>query len=89
MIGVSPDAVKKHARFKAKYGLAYPLVSDVDHVVCERYSVWAEKSMWGKKYWGVLRTTFVIGADGRIAHVFEKVQPAGHAAEVAAVLGSL
>jgi peroxiredoxin Q/BCP len=75
--------VKKHLKFKAKHGLAYPLVADTDHVVCERYGVWAQKSMFGKKYMGVNRTTFVIDATGRIATVFEKVQPEGHADEVA------
>ena len=74
--------MKKHARFKEKHGFAYPLVSDTDHAVCEAYGVWAEKSMWGKKYWGVNRTTFVIDAKGRIARVFEKVKIVGHAAEV-------
>jgi peroxiredoxin Q/BCP len=79
---VSPDPAKKHLKFKAKYGLTYPLVADTEHVVCERYGVWAQKSMFGKKYWGVNRTTFVIDATGRIARVFEKVTPEGHAAEV-------
>jgi thioredoxin-dependent peroxiredoxin len=86
---VSPDPVKKHVKFKTKHGLAYPLVSDEDHAVCVRYGVWAEKSMYGKKYWGVNRTTFVIDAKGRIAHVFEKVKPEGHAEEVAAAVASL
>ena len=86
---MSPDPVKKHLKFKAKHGLAYPLVADTDHVVCERYGVWAEKSMYGRKYWGVNRTTFVIDRAGRIARVFEKVSPAGHAAEVAEAVAGL
>jgi peroxiredoxin Q/BCP len=86
---VSPDPAKKHLKFKAKYGLTYRLVADTEHEVCERYGVWAEKSMWGKKYWGVNRTTFVIDAKGRIASVFEKVRPEGHAAEVAEAVEAL
>lgn len=86
---MSPDPVKKHLKFKAKYGLTYPLVADTEHDVCERYGVWAEKSLYGKKYWGVNRTTFVIDAAGRIARVFEKVQPEGHAAEVAQAIAAL
>ena len=89
MIGVSPDSVRKHANFKAKYGLTYPLVADVDHAVCELYGVWARKSLFGRKYWGVNRTTFVIDASGRIARVFEKVNPLGHAGEVAEAVAAL
>ena len=81
--------MKKHVKFKTKHGLTYPLVADTEHVVCEQYGVWAEKSMYGKKYWGVNRTTFVIDAKGRIAKVFEKVQPEGHAAEVAEAVAAL
>ena len=89
MIGVSPDSVKSHVKFKAKHGLAYPLIADTEHALCERYGVWAEKSMYGKKYWGVVRTTFLIDAAGRIARVFENVRPEGHAAEVAEALATL
>ena len=89
MIGVSPDSVRRHATFKAKYGLGYPLVADVDHEVCARYGTWARKSLFGRKYWGVNRTTFVIDAAGRIARVFEKVNPLGHAAEVAEAVAAL
>ncbi len=80
---MSPDSVKSHQKFKTKYGLTYPLVADTEHVVSELYGVWGEKSMYGRKYMGVNRTTFVIDATGRIATVFEKVKPEGHAAEVA------
>ena len=83
VVGVSPDTAKKHAKFKAKHGLAYPLVADTDHAVCERYGVWARKSMFGRAYWGVNRTTFIIDATGRIAEVLEKVNPLGHGAAVA------
>ena len=86
---MSPDTARKHARFKAKYGLAYPLVADTEHVVCEQYGVWARKTFFGRKYWGVNRTTFVIDREGRIAHVFEKVNPLGHAAEVAEAVAAL
>ena len=89
MIGVSPDTAKKHAKFKAKYGLAYPLVADTDHAVCEAYGVWAQKSMFGRKYMGVNRTTFVIDAKGRIARVFDKVNPLGHGADVAGAVSAL
>jgi peroxiredoxin Q/BCP len=89
VIGVSPDTVKKHCKFKEKHGFTYPLVSDTDHAVCELYGVWAEKTFMGRKYMGVNRTTFVIDAKGRIARVFEKVSPLGHAAEVADVVREL
>ncbi|MEP6729299.1 MAG: thioredoxin-dependent thiol peroxidase [bacterium] len=89
IIGVSPDPAKKHVKFKQKFGLTYPLVADTEHAVCDQYGVWAEKSMWGKKYWGVNRTTFLIDAKGRIARVFEKVKPEGHADEVAEAVGAL
>jgi peroxiredoxin Q/BCP len=80
---VSPDSPKSHRKFKTKYDLPYTLVADEDHSIAERYGVWVQKSMWGKKYWGVARTTFVIGPDGRIAKVFENVKPDDHAAGVA------
>ncbi len=89
MIGVSPDPVQKHVKFKQKHGFTYPLIADTEHTVCDLYGVWAEKSMYGKKYWGVNRTTFVIDAGGRIARVFEKVKPEGHAAEVAEAVAAL
>ena len=78
-----------HVKFKLKKGYTYPLVADTEHDICEQYGVWAEKSMYGKTYWGVNRTTFLIGADGRIARVFEKVKPEGHAAEVAEAVRAL
>lgn len=89
IVGVSPDTVRKHARFRAKFGLSYTLVADTDHAVCERYGVWGEKTFFGRKYRGVHRTTFVIGRDGRVAHVFEKVNPLHHASEVAEVVAAL
>ena len=89
VIGVSPDPVKSHLKFKAKFDLAYPLIADTEKVICSAYGVWGEKSMYGRKYWGVNRTTFVIDADGRIAEVFEKVKPQDHAAAVAEAVAAL
>ena len=89
ILGISPDPVKSHIKFRDKYQLNYPLLADVDKTVSSAYGVWQEKSMYGKKYMGVARTTFVIDRAGRIAHVFEKVKPAGHADEVARILTSL
>ena len=89
MIGVSPDPVKKHVKFKAKHGFTYPLIADTEHAVCELYGVWGEKSFMGRKYMGVNRTTFVIDAAGRIARVFEKVKPEGHANDVADAVRAL
>lgn len=83
VLGVSPDSVESHQKFKKKFDLPFTLVADTEHAIAEKYGVWAEKSMYGKKYWGVARTTFVIDANGRIAKVFEKVKPEGHAEEVA------
>ena len=89
VLGVSPDSVASHRKFKAKFQLPYRLVADTDHAIAERFGVWAEKSMYGRKYWGVLRTTFVIDKDGRIAKVFEKVKPEDHAAAVAEAVAAL
>ena len=86
MLGVSPDSPKSHRKFKEKNKLPYTLLADEDHAIAERYGVWAEKMMYGRKYWGVLRTTFVINAKGRVTRVFEKVQPEGHGDEVANAL---
>jgi peroxiredoxin Q/BCP len=78
VLGVSPDSVKKVARFDQKYGLSFPLLADEDHSVAERYGVWVEKSMYGRTYMGNERSTFVIGPDGVITHIFRKVKPAEH-----------
>ncbi len=88
-MGISPDSPKSHRKFKEKYQLTFTLLADVDHAVAEQYGVWQEKSMYGKKYWGVARTTFIIGADGRIAKVFEKVKPENHGEEVADAIAAL
>jgi peroxiredoxin Q/BCP len=83
VIGVSKDPIKPIEKFAAKYGLAFPLASDQSGVA-EAYGVWVEKSMYGKKYMGMERATFLIGKDGRIARIWPKVKVAGHAAEVMA-----
>jgi len=86
VLGVSPDTVKSHQKFKEKHGLPFPLLADKDHKVCEMYGVWGLKKMMGREYIGVLRTTFLIDAEGKIVHVFEKVKPAQHSTEVLAEL---
>ena len=86
ILGVSPDSPKKHAKFKEKYALPFTLLADEEHQVCELYGVWGPKKFRGREYEGVLRTTFLINAQGVIIKVFEKVKPAEHSAEV---LGAL
>lgn len=86
IFGVSPDSVKSHKKFEQKYGLSFPLLADEGHAVAEKYGVWGEKSMYGKKYFGVERTTFIIDEQGRLAKIFPKVKPADH---VEQVLGAL
>jgi peroxiredoxin Q/BCP len=82
IFGISRDSLESHAQFREKEGLTYDLLSDVDGDVTERYGVWKEKNMYGKKQMGIERTTFVIGPDGRVAKVFPKVKVEGHADEV-------
>ncbi len=89
ILGVSPDSVKSHAKFKAKYQLPFPLLADEGHKVCDAYGVWGPKKMMGREYEGVLRTTFLINSKGRIARVFENVRPAEHSAEVIETLKNL
>jgi thioredoxin-dependent peroxiredoxin len=86
--GISPDPVKAVAKFDEKYGLGFPLLADEDHAVCEAYGVWVEKSMYGRKYMGAERSTFVIDPDGRIKHVFRSVKPTEHDELVLGALGS-
>jgi len=86
VLGISPDPVDDVTKFGDKFHLNFPLLADSDHAVTERYGVWQEKSMYGKKYMGAARTTFVIGKDGKILHIFEKVKPEGHDQEVLAWL---
>lgn len=89
VLGVSPDPVASHRKFREKYYLPFRLLADPDHAVAEAYGAWGEKRMYGRSYRGILRTTFVIDGRGRIARVFEKVKPKGHAAEVLAALETL
>ncbi len=86
VLGVSPDSVASHDKFKSKFKLPFPLLSDPDHAVAEAYGAWGEKSMYGRKYLGILRTTVVIDEAGRVLHRFEKVKPKGHAAAVLQLL---
>ncbi|MCW5876862.1 MAG: thioredoxin-dependent thiol peroxidase [Anaerolineales bacterium] len=89
VLGVSPDSEASHQKFKIKHDLPFPLLADPDHAVCELYGVWQEKSMYGKKYFGVVRTTFVIDPEGRVAKIFEKVKVPEHSSKVLDVLESL
>jgi len=82
IIGVSKDSIKRHDNFKAKYELPFTLVSDNDNKVCETYGTWVEKSMYGKKYMGIERSTFLIGPDGIILKVWRKVKVSGHVENV-------
>ena len=86
IVGISPDAVKSQAKFKDKFDLPFTLLCDVDKKAAEAYGVWKEKNMYGKKVMGIVRTTFIIGEDGKIAKIFPKVKAQGHAEQVLAVL---
>lgn len=89
VLGISPDSAESHRKFKGKYGIRTTLLVDEEHAIAERYGVWVEKNTFGHKHMGIARTTFVIDPKGHVAHVFEKVNPAGHAGAVAKVLDSL
>lgn len=89
VIGVSPDKMKPIEKFAEKYKLSFPLASDEDHAVSEQYGVWVEKSMYGRKYMGVERTTFLVDKQGKIATVWHKVSVTGHAADVLKAAQSL
>lgn len=78
IIGVSPDSERSHQNFCAKHDLNFTLLADTDHSICEAFGVWAEKSMYGRKYMGVVRTTFLLDKEGRITHIFNKVKTAEH-----------
>jgi thioredoxin-dependent peroxiredoxin len=88
VLGISADSVESHAKFKKKYELPYTLLADTDHKVSEAYGVWGPKTIFGVKYDGISRTTFVVDEEGRVARVFEKVKSAGHGQEVAAALSA-
>ncbi len=89
VLGVSPDDSKRHGRFAGKYKLPFTLLADTDHSVAEAYGAWAEKSMYGRKYMGIVRSTFLIDAEGKVARVWPKVKVGGHVDEVEKALGAL
>jgi peroxiredoxin Q/BCP len=89
VLGVSPDSAESHQQFKTKYGLPLTLLVDPDHAIALSYGVWVEKNIFGIKRMGIARTTFVIDPSGRIARVFEKVDPSGHGDAVADALSAL
>jgi peroxiredoxin Q/BCP len=89
LLGVSPDAIASHLKFKQKYALPFPLLADTDHSVAGAYGAWGKKSMYGREYEGILRTTFIIDGKGVIRAIFPKVKPKGHATEVLAALEQL
>ncbi|MBI5944349.1 MAG: thioredoxin-dependent thiol peroxidase [Chloroflexi bacterium] len=86
ILGVSPDDVESHVKFKNKFQLPFPLLADAGHKVCDMYEVWGMKKFMGKEYEGVLRTTFLIGPEGRITQVFENVRPANHSEEILKII---
>jgi peroxiredoxin Q/BCP len=89
VLGVSTDDARSHQRFREKYGLGFPLLTDAEHETAESYGVWQEKNMYGRKVWGIKRTTFIIDEQGRIRHIFNKVSPAEHSREVLDALDNL
>ncbi len=89
VIGVSPDAIPPIEKFAQKYTLAFPLASDEDHKVAEAFGVWVEKSMYGKTYMGMERSSFLVGADGTIRRIWRKVKPEAHAAQVLGAAAAL
>jgi peroxiredoxin Q/BCP len=86
VVGISPDSVRSHAKFKAGHRLGYPLLSDADHAAAEAYGVWREKQLFGHRYMGAMRTTYVIDPTGIVERCWEHVEHTGHAAEVTAHL---
>ena len=82
MLGVSPDDVRSHEKFKTKYELPFTLLADPDHAVAEKYGVWGEKKFAGKSYMGINRSTFIIDGEGNVARALMGIKPAGHAAQV-------
>ncbi|MGD0345966.1 MAG: thioredoxin-dependent thiol peroxidase [Terracidiphilus sp.] len=89
VLGISRDTPREQAKFRAKYDLPYTLLADVDEKVCKQFDVLKEKNMYGKKVMGIVRTTFVIGPDQTLLHVFPQVKPEGHAEEVLALIKGL
>ncbi len=89
ILGVSPEDVASHEKFLKKFSLPFPLLADVNHAVAEKYGVWVEKSMYGRKYMGIERSTFLIDSQGRIGRIFSKVKVSDHYAEVLAALAEI
>jgi thioredoxin-dependent peroxiredoxin len=89
ILGISPDSVASHVKFKTKFDLPFTLLADPDHEIAEKYGVWQKKSMYGRTYMGIARTTFVIDKNGKVAKVFAKVKPKGHAEEVEQAIDEL
>jgi peroxiredoxin Q/BCP len=89
VLGISPDLPAKQAKFDEKFSLGFPLLSDTDHAVADAYGAWGEKSMYGKKYMGIVRTTFIVDRAGKIARVFPRVQPKKHDDLVLKALGEV
>jgi peroxiredoxin Q/BCP len=89
VLGISPDPVARVKRFHEKHGLNFPLLADEDHAVADAYGVWGQKSMYGRTYWGVQRTTFVIDEEGRVGQVLRAVKPAMHDDQVLEALGDM
>ncbi len=89
VMGVSPDSLKSHQKFKQKYELPYPLLVDEAHKLADKYDIWKEKSLYGVKYFRNERTTVIIGSDGRVARILRKVKVPGHVAEVERIVSEL
>lgn len=89
VVGISPDTPQKQKKFDEKYGLGFPLLSDTDHAVAEKFAAWGEKSMYGRKYMGVIRSAFVIDEQGKVAAAFPKISPGDTVAKVSAALKEL
>jgi peroxiredoxin Q/BCP len=89
VLGVSPDSTASHQKFAGKFKLPFPLLADTDHTVSEKYGAWGEKSLYGRKFMGITRSTFLIGKDGNVARVWPKVKVDGHVDEVRKALAEL
>ncbi len=89
VLGVSPDDEKAHTKFITKYKLPFTLLADTEHAVAEKYGAWGEKNMYGRKYMGIVRSTFLIGPDGKVAKAWPKVKPEGHGEEVLEAIKAL
>ena len=89
VLGVSKDSLKSHDKFREKYDLTFDLISDPDGIICNQYGVWVEKSMFGKKYMGIKRATFLIDSSGKVINIWPSVSVKGHAAEVLSVIKAL